>query len=366
MTSQTLSKGILRAVGIITAIILTCLFLNKIKPVLSYLAFAAVIALIGRPIVYFLRRKLKMPNTLAVVITMLILFGILLGIISMFVPLVAEQGKNLALLNIHALRENLSQLFEQIVQYFGTTGQRLVEMVQGSAIEEQALSKLDMSFIPEFLNSFVSTLSSFSIGLFSVLFISFFFLKDSKLLLHSILAFVPDNKEAGAVKSMNKINNLLSRYFVGLLLQMLILFLIYWVTLLIAGVDNALIIAFLCAIFNLIPYVGPLIAATLMVLLTMTSFLGQDFSSVILPKTAFVLVGFLFGQLVDNFFSQPIIFSNSVKSHPLEIFLVILISGLLFGVTGMIVAVPAYTVIKVILKEFFADNKVVRSLTRDL
>ena len=103
-----------------------------------------------------------------------------------------------------------------------------------------------------------------------------------------------------------------------------------------------------------------------MLLLTMTSNLGMDFSTVILPKTGYVLIGLVIGQLVDNFFSQPFIFSNSVKSHPLEIFLVIIIAGLLFGVFGMIVAVPGYTALKVILKEFLADNKIVKNLTQNL
>ena len=74
----------------------------------------------------------------------------------------------------------------------------------------------------------------------------------------------------------------------------------------------------------------------------------------------------MIGQLIDNFFSQPFIFSNSVKSHPLEIFLVIIIAGLLFGVVGMIVAVPGYTAIKVILKEFLAENQIVKRLTKNL
>lgn len=103
-----------------------------------------------------------------------------------------------------------------------------------------------------------------------------------------------------------------------------------------------------------------------MIFLTMTSFLGADFSTVILPKTAWVLLGLVIGQLIDNFFSQPFIFSNSVKSHPLEIFLVIIIAGLLFGVVGMIVAVPGYTAIKVILKEFLAENQIVKRLTKNL
>ena len=74
----------------------------------------------------------------------------------------------------------------------------------------------------------------------------------------------------------------------------------------------------------------------------------------------------MFAQLIDNFLSQPYIFSNSVKSHPLEIFLVILSGGILFGIVGMILAIPLYTVIKVFLKVFFSDNKLVKKLTKNL
>ena len=155
-------------------------------------------------------------------------------------------------------------------------------------------------------------------------------------------------------------------YFIGLLIQISILLIIYSIVLLIFGIENAFIIAFLCALLNLIPYIGPLIAAFLMLVLSMTSNIGADFSTVILPKSIYVLIGFVIGQFIDNFFSQPFIFSNSVKSHPLEIFIIILTSGLLFGTTGLIFAVPMYTAIKVIFKEFFAQYEIVQNLTKDL
>ena len=93
-----------------------------------------------------------------------------------------------------------------------------------------------------------------------------------------------------------------------------------------------------------------------MILLTMSSHITQDFSSVILAKAIYVAIGFGIGQLIDNFFSQPFIFSNSVKSHPLEIFIVIISGGLLFGAVGMIAAVPTYSALKVIGKEFLSEN----------
>ncbi|MEN1784161.1 MAG: AI-2E family transporter [Bacteroidota bacterium] len=364
--ASTISNGILRAVGIIAGIVLLGYFLYQIQSVIAYLAIAAVIALLGRPIVLFLRRKLKFPNTLAVILTMVLFVAILLGIIALFVPLINEQGKSLSLLDIDALKADVNTLYLEIMEYFGTSTNDVNALIKEAELEKNLLDGLNLDFIPNILNSFLSVLSSFSIGLFSVLFISFFFLKDSTLLRSGLLTFVPQGKETNLTTSIDKINGLLSRYFIGILVQLTILFVIYMITLLIVGVDNAIVIAFLCALFNIIPYVGPLIGGAIMLTLTMTSYLGADFSAVILPKAMYVLIGILIGQLVDNFFSQPFIFSKSVRSHALEVFLVIIIAGLLFGVVGMVVAVPGYTAIKVILKEFVDGNRMVEKFTKNV
>ncbi len=362
MTSKTISEGILRALGAIVGIFILGYFLYQIESVIVYIAIAAVISLIGRPIVLFLRVRLKFNNTLGVIVTMLFLVGIIAGVIALFIPLLVQQGQNLSLLNIDALQGNVEKLYGQITNYFGLRSSDLEESIKQSKL----FANLDFGLIPNFLNSFVGILGSLSVGLFSVLFITFFFLKDSKLFEEGLMVFIPDNKESRLKRSIAKIKNLLSRYFVGLVFQILILFIIYSIVLFIFDIENAIVIAFLCALLNLIPYVGPIIGGVLMLILTMTSHLEADFSTVILPKTGYVMIGFVIGQLVDNFFSQPYIFSNSVKSHPLEIFLVIIMGGLLFGVTGMIIAVPGYTAIKVILKEFLAENKIVKSLTKNL
>jgi predicted PurR-regulated permease PerM len=360
--SNTVTKGILKALAIVVGVFMLLFFLFKIQSVLIYIAISAVLSLIGRPIVRFFKTKLKFNNTLAVVTTMLFLIGLFVGLVLMFIPLIVEQGRNLSLLNIEQLQNNIENLYYQISEYFAINNIDVAQSIEDSKL----LTKIDYSIIPNFLNSVISGFGSFSIGLFSVLFITFFLLKDSHLLQQGILVFVPDNKETRSIKSFEKIKDLLSRYFIGLILQILILFIIYTVVLLIFGIKNAIVIAFLCALLNLIPYVGPLIGGFLMLILTMSSNLGASFSDVILPKTIYVMIGFVFGQLVDNFFSQPFIFSKSVKSHPLEIFLVIVIAGLLFGVIGMIVAIPTYTALKVILKEFLSENKIVKQLTKYL
>lgn len=362
MMSKEISKGILQALAVIFGIFILVWFLYKIQSVLLYLALSGVITLIGRPIVMFLKNKLRFKNLIAVIVTMLLIFGVFIGLLFLFIPLIRQQSYNLSLLNIDSLSATVENLYLETLSYFSGSNFDLESRITNSDF----MNSFDFGFIPDFINGFLSALGSFSIGLFSVIFISFFLLKDSKLLENGILTFIPDRNESRFEKSLEKIKNLLSRYFIGLVFQISVLFIIYSFVLLFFGIENAIVIAFLCALLNIIPYLGPLIGAFVMLFLTMSSNLGQDFSSVILPTTIYVMIGFVIGQLIDNFLSQPLIFSQSVRSHPLEIFLVIIIGGLLFGVMGMIAAVPSYTVIKVIAKEFLSENKIVKRLTQDL
>jgi len=359
MNSKIIANGILKAIGTILIGLLILFFLYKIQSVLIYLAIASVLTLIARPFLLFLRNKLKVPNTIAVVITMSIFMLIIFGIISMFIPLIVQQGHNISLLNTDALRANIANLSKEINLYFSARNINVF-----SELKDLDLMS-NLASIPSLLNSFAGVIGSFSMGLFSILFISFFFLKDTQLLHNILLTLTPNKKEERLLKSLEKIKNLLSRYFIGLIIQISILFIIYSITLLIFGIQSAVVIAFLCALLNLIPYIGPLIGGVLMLTLTMTSNLEYDFQTHILPTTIYVSIGYIIAQLIDNFFSQPIIFSKSVKSHPLEIFLIIIIGGLLFGIVGMILAVPTYTALKVILKEFLADNPIIKSLTKD-
>ncbi|MDB4609428.1 AI-2E family transporter, partial [Flavobacteriaceae bacterium] len=360
--SKIISQGILRSILILASVLLLTYITYLLQALIVYIVIAAIISLMGRPILDFLKVKLKFNNSVATLITMFV-FGLLIfGLFALFIPIIAQQGENLSLLNTTELEKNTLLLINQISEYFS-----LNEEYWKNWISNQDLSsKLNLSVIPNFLNTLIGWLSSFTIGLFSVLFISFFLLKDEALLQNITFSFVKNKYENKLKKSLAKIRKLLSRYFIGLLLQVTILLLIYSIVLLIFGIENAFIIAFICALLNLIPYVGPLIAAFMMVALSMSSNITEDFSTVILPKSIYVFLGFVIGQLIDNFISQPIIFSKSVKSHPLEIFIVILIAGILFGTTGLIFAIPIYTAIKVIFKEFFAQYKIVQSLTKDL
>lgn len=360
MNSNTITNGIIKAIAIITGVLLLLYFLYKIQSVIAYVAISIVIALIGGPIIRFLKRKLRFPNTLAVIITLLLFLGILTGIISMFIPLIIKQGENLSLLNIEALQINIEYFLNKVNDYFLTRNIDILNELKNADLFK------NVKAIPDLLNAVIGTIGNLSIGLFSVIFITFFLMKDTQIMENSLYVLVNNKNEQKLKNSLMSINHLLSRYFIGLVLQITIIFIIYTTFLLIFGIENAIVIAFLCALLNLIPYVGPIIGGILMLFLTMSSNLAYDFQTEILPTTIYVMFGYIFAQLIDNFLSQPLIFSNSVKSHPLEIFLIIVIGGILFGITGMIIAVPTYTAIKVILKAFLPDNKIVKLMTKDL
>jgi predicted PurR-regulated permease PerM len=361
MNAKEISSGIVRAVLQLTGICILVWLLLQVKTLLIYMLIAGIVSLIGRPINQLLTKRLKLKNILASSITIVFLMWILVSIFSLFVPLLVQQGENLSLLEVNELKGNIETLIQEIGTYFNLDN----SFWQQQFSVDNLFQNVNFGLLPELLNQTLELLGGFTIGLFSVVFILFFFLKDSHLQERIILALVNDEVTDRVEKSIEKTKDLLSRYFLGLLLQISILLIIYSIVLAIFDVENAFIIAFLCALLNLIPYLGPIIGGVLMLLLTMSSFIGADFSTVILPKTGYVMIGFVIGQLVDNFFSQPFIFSNSVKSHPLEIFIVILASGTLLGPVGLIIAIPLYTTIKVIAQEFMAENKIVKSLTKN-
>lgn len=362
ITSKIIGNGILRAIIILILGASVLYFLYQIQNILIYLLVSLILTLIGSPILAFLEKKLKFKHTIATITVLSIYFLMILGFIMMFIPLIISQGQNLSLLNTAEIEKNSLELIQEINTFLEQHHIDSAKIFNTNSFK----SFINFDAVPNFLNSILGTISGFGMGLGSVMFITFFFLKDRSIILKGAKLLIPNSQEEKILNSIEKINLLLSRYFIGLLIQLFIVFILYTIVLFIFGIPNAFVIAFLCAILNIIPYLGPLIASVFAAILTMLSNLGSDFQSEILPTTIYVLIGFWIVQLIDNNFSQPIIFSKSVSSHPLEIFLVILIAGFSFGILGMITAIPLYTILKVICKEFFPDNEFIQNITKNI
>lgn len=239
--------------------------------------------------------------------------------------------------------------------------------------KENLYQFLNPSIIPQLFRSVVGTLGNFLIGLLSVLFISFFFLKEQGLFNTMLAGIVPDRHEQKVMQAVSESSTMLIRYFIGVLAQVTIITLFVTIVLSIIGVKNALLIGFFAALMNIIPYVGPIIGALFGAVITISSNTGMPFypvEGVEGPTIMYLLIKVftVFGimQLLDNFLLQPNIFSKSVKAHPLEIFIVVLAGANIGGIGGMVLAIPAYTVVRVVAKVFLSEFKVVQSLTRGL
>jgi predicted PurR-regulated permease PerM len=361
-TAKAITLGILRALAVLVGILISLWFLYEIQALILYIGLALVLSLVGRPLVLFLRRRLRLGNTFASVITLLLIIGTFSLLLSIFVPIIIEQGKHISQIDFLQVKRDLNELNIQASDYLGVDHFQLVEAIKRTSY----VQNMDIEIIPSFIDIFFGNIGVTIIGIFSVLFISFFLLKDEYLIARSVLAFAKTGDEEKFKRILIKIKELLSRYFIGLLLQISILSLFYSVLLLYLDVRDAVAVAIICAFLNIVPYLGPIIGWGLMLLVVISNNLGADFSSGLLPLLLIVSGGYGIAQVFDNFISQPVIFGHSVRSHPLEIFIIILIGGFVFGIPGMILAIPTYTALKVIAQEFLSEYKIVKRLTRNL
>lgn len=342
--------------------------------VLIYIIAAFVVSLIGRPVMQLLRKaKIKghpAPDWLLAVLTILIIFASLILIVTQMSPLVSKIVKDASAIEASSYFESnpIDQFNLWLIGMFPNLGK---DFDLSAIILGKTRELVDFSKVSGIVGSVASLVSSAFVGLFAVVFIAFFFLKEEGLFERIICALVPDKHELTLNKTLNEIKQLLSRYFVGLLIEMLGVALIDLLGLwLVARLDfsYAIGIAFIAGILNVIPYVGPLIGATIGVVFSIILKLGTG-AGLDVNIWVFALIIIIImsaAQLIDNFIYQPLIYSTSIKAHPLEIFIVLLMAGHIAGPAGMLVAIPSYTVLRVIAIRFFYRYKPIQRLVPDL
>lgn len=344
------------------------------RSILVYIAVAVVISLIGRPILKVLRKVTikgkHAPEWLLAILTILAIFVLLSLVITQMVPLVTSIVRDASSMNVQSFLDSnpIGRLNEWLITMFPELGEdfNIVAVVM-----TKLRDVVNFSNVSGIVGSVVSSVSGFAVGAFAVLFMSYFFLKDASLLERILCALVPDKVEATLSTTLNDIKQLLSRYFVGLVIETLGVALIDFLGLwLIARIDvsYALGVAFLAGMLNMIPYVGPLMGEVLGVVICVILKLGTGagLDVGIWVFALIVLAIMLTAQLIDNFIYQPVIYSTSIKAHPLEIFVVLLMAGHIGGAVGMLVAIPVYTVIRVIAIRFFYRFKPIQRLHPDL
>ena len=340
------------------------------REVVVYILVSAVLAIIGRPFVGFLCKahikKFSMPRWLAAAITLVLLWVVIGGLLSLIIPLVAGKIYELSSLDLRSALEGIEAPLERL--------QNSISTIFALPETHFSLSDIIVSTLRQFLNydtvnsvisSIINTGMSAVIVIFSVSFITFFFLKEDGLFSQMVSAIFPDKYAENVHRAIDKVTVLLSRYFTGLLTESLIISTIIAVVLLLFGmqVENACFIAVIMGMLNVIPYAGPAVGVLVSIFIGIVSPIEGctiAYTLAVILSTICVVKG------VDDFVLQPTIYSSKVSAHPLEIFIVILMAGSVGGIVGLLVAVPSYTVLRVFAKEFFSEVSLVRKLTKEI
>ncbi len=338
--------------------------------IVTYLLLAWVLSMLGRPLMIFFQRRLRVGRfqagpISAALLTILTFYLVLVGVLMLFVPTIVAQARNLAGVDYQSLGDKLKVPFLNLDIQAHSAGLLAPDESLATKTQELLSQWFRPTLLGDFVGSFVAVVGNVVVAFAAVTFILFFFLKEKNLFLDILNAVVPNEQETKVRQAVQESSDVLTRYFGGLLVQITAFCMMVTVLLLILGVDNALLIGAFGGIFNVIPYVGPILGLIFGCFITASSHLDLDMA-LMLPLLLKVVITFMATQFVDNNILGPMIFSKSVQAHPLEIFIVVLIAAKIGGVLGMVLGIPVYTVLRVIGRVFFSQFKVVQRLTEHL
>ncbi len=366
---NTTLRNILILIGLAILVYLFWYFRN----IFAYILTAGVISLVGRPVVDLLNSirigKVRFPRALSSLLTLTVLYGMLALFFLIFIPLVARQIDALSGFDassiVQGLRDQIDNLDSAIRKVYK-------QLPPDQSLYDIAVNTiatiLNPASLTDFAGNIVGVLSRTMVALVAITFLSFFFLKDEGLFKETIMVMVPDQYEERIRGVLHSIKNLLIRYFIGIIIQSLVVLVNITIGMTIIGFPfhQALVMGLLIGIFNIIPYVGPWLGGSIAVLMGVATAVTAAGYPVIWLLIVYMVIVIAIAQIVDNNLVQPMIYSRSVNAHPIEIFLIILAVGSFAGIIGMILAVPAYTALRVFAREFFYHFGPVRKITSGL
>lgn len=360
-----------RNIAIALSVLLVGAAVYYFREIVTYVLISWVISMLGQPLMKVLKSRVRfgrkrLPPSVCALLTLSFFILIIMGIVGTFVPLIVQQANQLYAIDFQTFTQALEQPLSELTRLGHRFGLIKPEETVVEALQHSFYDMFGVVNVPDTFNSVFKTVGDLAIGLVSVMFISFFFLKENNMFTDFLVSITPADRENNMREAIGDTVTLLSRYFGGLLMQMFFVALFLSITLFILGIKNALLIGIFAAIINIVPYLGPILGCALALFITITSNLGQDFYAVIVPLMLKVGIVFGFMQFINDWVVQPLIFSNRVLAHPLEIFLVTLIGAKLGGVVGMILAIPTYTVARVVAREFFNQFRFVKKITKGL
>lgn len=366
-------KATLRNILIVGVILLFLLALWFFRNIVVYILVSGVLSIMGRPLVdllcSFRIRNLGLPRAAGALITLVVIWGLIILFFIIFIPLVTRQINYFSTIDSETLIKIVEGPLDRLQSILGAFNRDISsELSVKDYISDKVGEVLNIHMIQNFLGSLLDILGNLAVAVFSISFITFFFLKDQHLFFESILMWVPDPYVDNVTRALNSIKHLLTRYFIGILIQSTCIMILITLGMTIVGIefDQAQVMGLIVGILNVIPYVGPWLGFFIVVVMGVASRMNQDLMNVVVPLVGYMVIVVALTQLIDNIIFQPVIFSNSVRAHPLEIFVVVLAAGFAAGVPGMILGIPGYTLLRVFAREFFYNFKAVQKITSSL
>ncbi len=360
----------LKFIGTIVLVIVIAFMIYKFSFIIIWILIAAVLSFIGHPLVEFFSkfriRKWHLPRTVASLLALLVIVLFFIGLIAIFVPLIARQAETISQIDIQKVASGLQKPLQWLDEQGHTFGLIANDQTLQEALLMRFKSVVSLSNVSVIVNNVIGAAGSFVIGIFSVLFIAFFFIKDENLFQEGLMLFIPAKHHKAVKNVISDSKHLLMRYFIGVLLEILCVMSIITLGLILLGVENALLIGFFGGLMNVIPYLGPIIGSAIALMLGITGTLASGSFDQLMPEILKIGGVLAIANFIDNNILVPFIYSSSVKAHPLEIFFVIIIAGSLAGIFGMLLAIPVYTVLRIIGKEFFNNFRIIRKLTQQI
>lgn len=357
-----------RVIAIILFLVLLGFMAWFFSNILIYMFIALVLTILGTPLMKLLTKikigKWKFPTTLAAVITLLIIIASAFLIVFLAFPLLINEFQSLISFNPELIAVNFNDFFAQTELWLKSHG-----ILQSS----DNLSVIIMTYTNSILQDFsianlfsnaLSTISAIFIGTFAVFFMLFFSLKDKHIFFKMIRKIIPTSYRENYDHILEATKSQVTRYFTGVFFEMIIIGCLEGLICHFLGVPHAALIGFFGGLLNIIPYIGPLIAIILGIIISVTSIITSVISSSTIIWLIVKVVGtFICCKLIDDTVLQPVIYGKSVQAHPLEIFIVILMAAHVGGIWGLILAVPAYSFLRIIVKELFGTYYTENSLS---
>ena len=323
-----------------------------------FIIIALIISLLANPLKLLLTKihigKSYISNGWASALALLLIIACIVGLVAAVAPTIDKQLNTLSHVNVntlqHSYKEQLAQVDAFLHQYDIINQNECLETIIIDGVVSNIKKIIGILFL----------------GIFSVLFIAFYILKDIPKLQNAIINMMPDKHQNETYHILSRSKKLLSNYFIGLAVEIVLVAMVEFALLSILKIENALLIAVLGGVLVIIPYIGSIVACVLgCIFAIMTAYIANP--DIMIMEILLKVIGtFAFCRILDNFFLQPYIASKSVKAHPLEIFLVVLVSGHIAGIPGMMLGIPAYTILRIVCQEFFGNINFVKTLTRSL